>query len=138
MTDSYFCHPGLDPGPSFLVCHGMDKTSYVYILASHRNGTLYTGVTSDIVQRISQHRDGAFPGFSVEYDVKTLVWYEALPDIETAIRREKTIKRWRREWKLALIEASNPEWRDLCPALFGGESGSPLPREKLGPGSSPG
>jgi putative endonuclease len=111
----------------------MDKTSYVYILTNHRNGTLYTGVTSDIVRRISQHRDGIFPGFSQEYGLKALVWYEALPDIETAIRREKTIKRWRREWKLALIEAQNPEWRDLWPTLFGGNAGGPLPREKPGP-----
>ncbi|MBC7519507.1 MAG: GIY-YIG nuclease family protein, partial [Sandarakinorhabdus sp.] len=93
----------------------MDKTSYVYILASQRNGTLYTGVTTNIIQRISQHRDGTFPGFTLEYSVKTLVWHEALPDIETAIRREKTIKRWHRASKLELIETQNPEWRDLWP-----------------------
>ena len=91
----------------------MDKTSYVYIMANHRNGTLYTGVTTDIVRRIDQHRGGVFPGFTLEHGIKTLLWYEALPDIETAIRREKAIKRWRREWKLALIEAHNPDWRDL-------------------------
>jgi len=107
---------------------GMDKTSYVYILASHRNGTLYTGVTTDIVRSISQHRDGSFPGFTLEHGIKALVWYEALADIETAIRREKTIKRWRREWKLALIEAQNPDWQDLWPTLFGGGAGAALDR----------
>ena len=106
----------------------MDKNSHVYILASRRNGTLYTGVTTDIVRRISQHRDGSFPGFTLEYDVKTLVWYEAMADIETAIRREKTIKRWRRAWKLELIEAQNPDWQDLWPALFGAAAGPALDR----------
>ena len=116
----------------------MDKTSYVYILGSHRNGTLYTGVTTDIVRRISQHRDGSFAGFTLEYGVKTLLWYEALADIEIAIRREKSIKRWRRDWKLALIEAQNPDWRDLWPTLFGNAAGAALLRKKLRPGSSPG
>ena len=74
----------------------MDKTSNVYILASHRNGTFYTGVTSDIVLRISQHRDGVFPGFAQDHGITKLVWYEALADIATAIAREKSIKRWRR------------------------------------------
>jgi putative endonuclease len=116
----------------------MDKTSHVYILTDRRNGTLYTGVTTDLIQRISQHRDGVFPGFTQDYDLKTLVWFEALADIETAIAREKSIKRWRREWKLELIETLNPDWRDLWPTLFGGEAGPPLHREKRGPGSSPG
>ncbi len=116
----------------------MDKTSYVYILTNRRNGTLYTGVTTNIIQRISQHRDGIFPGFTLEYGLKHLVWYEALGDIESAIAREKSIKRWQRAWKLTLIEAANPDWRDLWPTLFGGEASAPLPREKLGPGSSPG
>ncbi len=116
----------------------MDKTSFVYIMTNYRNGALYTGVTSDIVQRIGQHRDGVFAGFTLGHGIKTLVWYEALPDIETAMHREKSIKRWRRDWKLQLIEAENPDWRDLWPTLFGAEAGAPLPREKLGPGSSPG
>ena len=102
-------HPGLDPGPSFLSALGMGNGGFVYILASHRNGTLYTGVTSDLARRISEHRDGAVPGFTDDYDVKTLVWCENLATIEMAIRREKSIKRWRREWKLALIEATNPD-----------------------------
>ena len=116
----------------------MDKTSYVYILTNRRNGTLYTGVTSDLIRRISQHRDGTFPGFTKEHGLKHLVWHEAHPDIETAIRREKTLKRWQRAWKLALIEAQNPNWWDLWPTLFGDSPGAALPREKLGPGSSPG
>jgi putative endonuclease len=115
----------------------MDKTSYVYILTSHRNGTFYTGVTTNIVQRISQHRVGTFPGFTKDHGITALVWYEALADIETAIAREKAIKRRRRERKMALVEALNPDWRDLWPCLFGGETGTALPR-KPGPGSSPG
>ena len=115
----------------------MEMGGHVYILASRRNGTLYTGVTSDIARRIQEHREGILHGFTTAYDAKTLVWYERLPEIETAIRREKSIKRWRREWKLALIEAVNPDWLNLWPTLFGGEPGTPLHREKLGPGSSP-
>ena len=115
----------------------MDKTSYVYILASHRNGTFYTGVTSDIVLRISQHRNGVFPGFTHDHRITALVWYEALPNVETAIAREKSIKRWRRSWKMALVEGMNPDLTDLWPTLFGDVAVMPLPR-KPGPGSSPG
>jgi len=82
-------------------------------MASHRNGTLYVGVTSDLVHRISQHRQGLVPGFTSLYGVKTLVWYETHNDINEAIRREKQIKRWRRAWKMNLIEGENPEWKDL-------------------------
>ena len=95
----------------------MDKWGYVYILASRRHGTLYTGVTSDLPLRIGQHRAGTFPGFSSEYEVKRLVWFEAHQDIRPAIDREKRIKKWRREWKINLIEATNPEWRDLATDL---------------------
>ena len=115
----------------------MDPIGFVYILASYRNGTLYTGVISDLTRRIAQHRDGSFGGFTEQYAVKTLVWHETLADIETAIRREKPIKRWRRAWKIALIEELNPDWRDLWPTLFGAEPGAPLERGKRGPGSSP-
>jgi len=89
------------------------RFSYIYIMASHRNGTLYVGVTSDLVHRISQHRQGLVPGFTSLYGVKTLVWYETHNDINEAIRREKQIKRWRRAWKMNLIEGENPEWKDL-------------------------
>ena len=86
----------------------------VYILASRRNGTLYTGVTSNLPARIQQHRDGLAPGFAWRYSVKQLVWFEQHPTMESAITREKRIKKWNRAWKLQLIETANPEWRDLA------------------------
>ena len=101
----------------------MDKPGYVYIMASRRNGTLYIGVTSDIARRVEQHREGKIAGFTADHGVKILVWYEALSDMPAAIRREKALKAWKRDWKLQLIEASNPEWRDLWPTLFGGPMG---------------
>ncbi|WP_043318650.1 GIY-YIG nuclease family protein [Microbulbifer sp. HZ11] len=85
----------------------------VYLLANQRNGTLYTGVTSNLVQRIWQHKEGVVEGFTREYGVKNLAWYELHDTMESAIRKEKAIKNWRRSWKLNLIESSNPEWRDL-------------------------
>jgi putative endonuclease len=92
---------------------GMDKSSYVYILASGLNGTLYVGVTSDLVRRIWEHREGVVDGFSKQYGVKNLVWYEVHTEIIEAIRREKQIKKWERRWKLELIQQSNPRWTDL-------------------------
>ena len=91
----------------------MDKIFAVYILASGRNGTLYTGVTSNLIKRIWEHREGVVDGFTKEYGVKTLVWYELTENPEAAITREKQIKAWKRGWKLKLIEERNPEWRDL-------------------------
>ena len=85
----------------------------VYIMASQRNGTLYTGVTSHLPARIQQHREGQVPGFTEKHGVKTLVWYEQHFEMEEAIAREKSIKRWARAWKLELIEKTNPTWRDL-------------------------
>jgi putative endonuclease len=85
----------------------------VYIVASKRNGTLYTGVTSDLPPRIQLHREGQVPGFTQEYGCKTLVWYEQHSYMREAIKREKQIKRWLRKWKLELIEEMNPTWRDL-------------------------
>ena len=96
----------------------MSGSYCVYILASRRNGTLYTGVTNDLVRRVSEHQQDLTPGFTTKYGVKTLVWYETTDSIQYAIAREKRIKRWRRAWKLALIEAANPDWRDLYPELF--------------------
>jgi putative endonuclease len=90
----------------------------VYIMASARNGTLYTGVTSVLWTRVQQHKLGTFEGFSKEYGCKTLVWFETHSTMLEAIQREKRIKRWRRDWKLALIEAENPEWRDLSDGWF--------------------
>jgi putative endonuclease len=95
----------------------MPKQPCVYILASRRNGTLYVGVTSNLIQRIHQHRTGAVEGFTKRYGVDTLVWWEAHWDMESAIRREKQIKGWDRRAKLGLIERGNPGWRDLWPTL---------------------
>jgi putative endonuclease len=86
----------------------------VYLLASRRNGTIYTGVTSILLARIHQHRHGLVRGFTRDYGVKLLVWFEHHPTMESAITREKRIKKWNRAWKLELIEAGNPEWRDLA------------------------
>jgi len=96
----------------------MHKQPCVYILASRRNGTLYVGVTSDLIQRVWQHKHDLIEGFSKRYRVHTLVWFEAHERMVTAIAREKAIKEWKRKWKLELIEQSNPEWRDLYPELF--------------------
>ncbi|MDA8140067.1 MAG: GIY-YIG nuclease family protein [Desulfobacteraceae bacterium] len=95
----------------------MPKQFYVYILASQRNGTLYTGVTSDLTQRVFQHQKVFVPGFTSKYAIKMLVWYEVHETAESAIQREKRIKKWRREWKLKLIEEHNPEWSDLYPRI---------------------
>ena len=91
-----------------------DFAPVVYLLASRRNGTLYVGVTSNLLARIYQHRSGAVRGFTREYGVKLLVWFEQHPTMESAILREKRLKKWNRDWKLALIEAGNPDWRDLA------------------------
>ena len=91
-----------------------DFSPTVYLLASKRNGTLYTGVTSNLLARIYQHREGLVRGFSHKYGVKLLVWFEQHPTMESAILREKRIKKWNRAWKLQLIEAENPDWRDLA------------------------
>ena len=98
----------------------------VYILASSRNGTLYVGVTGALVVRISLHRDGTVPGFTQQYGIHRLVFYEWHEDMESAIRREKRIKEWHRAWKLALVERTNPYWRDLWPDLVGEDTGSRL------------
>ena len=89
----------------------------VYILASRRNGTLYTGVTSNVLARLHQHRIGAVRGFTRDYSVKLLVWFEQHATMDSAITREKRIKKWNRAWKLELIETANPAWRDLAEDL---------------------
>jgi putative endonuclease len=89
------------------------------VLASRRNGTLYTGVTSDPVRRIWEHRNGLVEGFTERYGVHRLVYFEVHGSMAEAIQREKRIKRWRRVWKIELIEESNPEWRDLWPTILG-------------------
>jgi putative endonuclease len=86
---------------------------YVYMLASRPQGTIYIGVTRDLVRRVFEHRSGAVPGFTRRYGVARLVWFEATDDVRVAIQREKTLKHWLRAWKIALIERANPTWRDL-------------------------
>jgi len=90
---------------------------YVYLLASRKHGTLYVGVTSDLVRRIYQHKTKAVPGFSARYGIDRLVWFEIYDDPLTAIAREKELKKWRRDWKIRLIEESNPDWNDLYPEI---------------------
>ena len=91
----------------------MIKQPAVYILASARNGTLYTGVTSDLIKRIWEHKNNLVDGFTKQYNVHNLVWFELLENMSSAIEREKNIKEWKRDWKLKLIEKNNPDWRDL-------------------------
>lgn len=86
---------------------------WVYILASKPRGTLYVGVTNDLLRRISEHREGAVPGFTKDYNIKMLVYFEEHPDVEQAIAREKKLKRWARAWKIELIRTRNPDWDDL-------------------------
>ena len=95
----------------------MAKEPFVYILASGRHGTLYVGVTSDLMGRLHQHRTGQMPGFTSRYVVTRLVHIERFDDMHSAITREKQLKKWRRSWKLALIEESNPGWEDLAVGL---------------------
>ncbi|RYE63253.1 MAG: GIY-YIG nuclease family protein [Oxalobacteraceae bacterium] len=92
-----------------------DRTPAVYILASQKRGTLYIGVTSDPLGRLVQHREGRLPGFTSRHGVKRLVYIEFAESMEGAILREKQLKRWHRDWKIHLIEATNPGWRDLAP-----------------------
>jgi putative endonuclease len=96
----------------------MSDRYFVYILASRYRGTLYTGVTNDLSGRIGQHKSGVVPGFTKQYKVHRLVYFEEYASILEARAREHTIKRWRRDWKFALIEKMNPSWRDLTPDLI--------------------
>ena len=91
---------------------------YVYILANKRNGTLYVGVTNDLVRRIYQHKNDLIAGFTQKYQIHRLVYYEVTNDVYAAIVREKQLKNWHRKWKIRIIEESNPEWRDLYTDLF--------------------
>ncbi len=111
-----------------------ERDPAVYIMANGFHGTIYTGVTSDLLQRIHQHRAKAFGGFTAEHGCDRLVWFEMHGSMEAAIMREKRVKRWHRGWKLALIEAENPTWRDLAEDL----GFEPLIGKKVDPGSSPG
>lgn len=90
-----------------------DKSYFVYIMASRRNGTLYTGITSNLKRRTCEHRNDLIEGFTKKYKVHHLVYYEQTPDVRSALEREKRVKKWKRKWKLELIERLNPRWQDL-------------------------
>jgi putative endonuclease len=96
----------------------MTKQPAVYILASKRNGTLYIGVTSDLVKRVWEHRNNVVEGFTKRYGVHQLVWYEMHESMDSAIERENQLKEWQRQWKLKLIEDTNPNWLDLYPVII--------------------
>jgi putative endonuclease len=96
----------------------MAKPGYVYMMANQRNGTIYLGVTSNLTQRVWQHREGVIEGFTKERGCKMLVWYSAFDDIQDARRRELQMKKWKRIWKLRVIEEMNPDWTDLHETLF--------------------
>ena len=93
------------------------KMFYVYLLASKPYGTLYVGVTSDLVKRVFEHKSKAVPGFTARYRVDTSVWFETHGSVEGAIRREKQIQEWKRDWKINLVEHTNPHWTDVYPGL---------------------
>jgi len=95
----------------------MDSHFYVYILASRKHGTIYIGVTNDLIRRVYEHKQKLVPGFTKDYDVHKLVYYEIFDDPESAIMREKRLKRWKRDWKIELVEGSNPNWDDLYSEL---------------------
>ncbi len=96
----------------------VDRYYYVYILASRQNGTLYIGVTNNLTRRIYEHKNDFVEGFTEKYKIHKLVYYEQIENIESAIYREKQLKKWNRQWKLRLIEKLNPEWEDLYMTLF--------------------
>jgi putative endonuclease len=99
--------PALSRNPFFM------KTYFAYILASKKNGTLYIGMTNDLVRRVYEHKSGLIEGFTKKYSIDKLVYYESTTNVNEAILREKRLKKWKRQWKIELIEKSNPDWRDL-------------------------
>lgn len=101
------------------------KTCYVYIMASKKNGTLYIGMTNDLVRRVHQHKNNLHEGFTSRYGVHRLVYYESTNDVTATITREKRMKKWKREWKIRLIEERNPNWDDLSTGFY--DSNGPLP-----------
>jgi len=101
----------------------MGKDYYVYILASKRNGTLYTGITSDLVKRVWEHKEKVVDGFTKKYNVDMLVYFEHFQDSENAIMREKRLKKYPRRWKLNLIEKENPQWKEFYKELISGYPG---------------
>ncbi len=111
--------PGRPKGEPGIHNHGCLMAYYVYLLASKKHGTLYLGVTNDLVRRVHEHRSKATPSFTSRYDVGMLVWVEIYDDPTSAITREKELKKWRRDWKIRLIEEQNPSWDDLYPGICG-------------------
>lgn len=105
------------------------KQPAVYILASERNGTLYIGVTSDLIKRVWQHKESLADGFTKKYGVKMLVWYEQHETMESAIAKEKAMKKWLRKWKLKTIEQTNPDWHDLWPEITGEKPKTVVPAQ---------
>ena len=92
---------------------------FVYIMASQRHGTLYIGVTNNLIRRVYEHREKITPGFTAKYNVNRLVWFDQTDSIEAAIQHEKRLKHWQRAWKIEMIEKANPEWEDLYASLLG-------------------
>ena len=109
--------PGLDPGIQFL-SHALVTAYYVYMMASRKNGTLYIGVTNDLIRRVYEHKQNVIAGFTQKYHVKRLVYFEETDDVSSAIQREKNLKHWPRAWKIALIEKDNPQWNDLYDVII--------------------
>ena len=103
------------------------RPGYLYILANRKHGTIYVGVTSDLIKRVHEHRNETMGGFSKKFNTKHLVYFELHDRIDDAIAREKVLKKWRRAWKVALIEECNPEWDDLWSSLFGEGEGTRNP-----------
>ena len=122
------CHSHENGNPEYNVL--MSKTYYVYILASKRNGTLYVGVTNNLVRRIFEHKNGLADGFTKKYGIHTLVYFDQTNDAKSALIREKQLKKWNRKWKLDLIEKVNPEWKDLSkdwiPDQVGNDNSTPV------------
>ena len=108
------------------------KAGFVYIMANRKNGTIYIGVTSDLVKRVWEHRNGVVPGFTKRYGCKRLVWFEAFDDIQQARVRELQVKEWKRAWKVKRIEEQNLDWDDLYPSLFEAGDAGPGPRPSPG------
>ena len=94
------------------------KTFFIYILTNQQNGILYVGVTSNLLKRVWEHKNKVVEGFTEKYSVNRLVYYEQTIDVQVALQREKTLKRWKRDWKIELIEKENPDWKDLYEALI--------------------
>ena len=94
------------------------KAGFVYMMASGKNGTIYIGVTSDLIKRVYEHREGLIAGFTKQHGCKLLVWFEAYDDLQEARRRELQMKEWKRAWKVRMIEEQNIDWNDLYPTLF--------------------